>query len=311
MKLIDRLFSINEKISNTHITYLYWSICNIIIWIWAITVNCKKSYAGERNEKIIISLTSFPKRINYVWLTVRSLLQNSCSPDKIILWLSEDQFPNGLKSLPKQLVKLTNKGLDIRFVQGDIRSYKKYYYAYQEFKDDLVILADDDLIYPSYFVSNLYNKWKVSEKPCVVFNYAQKIYDDSHNFIKPENWTDVLIEDNDSKKLMAGSGGGLLLRPSTLSPLITNKDLFMMLAPYSDDYWIDTIVRYSGLKMYKTKGGKLLQLFILNNFRLWTVNRASGGETLKKINQYMKENYKFEPYPSRLSQVQPDNKIKV
>lgn len=309
MNLIDRLFHINNKISNAYITYLYWGICNVVIWLWAIIVRSKKPSVEPRDEKIVISLTSFPKRINYVWLTVRSLLQNSCSPDKVILWLSKDQFPNGEKSLPRKLVKLTNKGLDIRFVQGDIRSYKKYYYAYQEFKDDLVILADDDLIYPSYFISNLYNKWKASEKPCVVFNYAQKIYDDSCNFIEPENWVDVLTEDDDSKKLMAGSGGGLLLCPATLSPLINNKDLFLRLAPYSDDYWIDTVVRYSGLKMYKTKGGKLLQLFIFNNFRLWTVNRTSGGDIIKKINQYMKENYKFEPYPQRLSQTQPVNEI--
>ena len=110
MKLIDRLFNINEKISNPYITYLYWGMCNIIIWLWAIIVRCKKSNVEERNEKIVISLTSFPKRINYVWLTIRSLLQNSCRPDKVILWLSEDQFPNGKESLPRKLVKPTDKG---------------------------------------------------------------------------------------------------------------------------------------------------------------------------------------------------------
>lgn len=301
MSLIDRIYRLNERINNKYLTYIYWGLANMVIWIWALSTKCKPQKEKTREHKIIVSLTSFPKRINYVWLPIRSILENSCSPDNVILWLSEEQFPKGLKSLPKNLRRLTKAGLEIRFVSGDIKSHKKYYYAYKEYYNDLVLLIDDDLIYPSYFISNLYNKWKISNHPCVIFNYAQKIYDEFGNFIEPANWIDIFTEDEDSKKLMAGSGGGLLLCPNTLSKLITNKELFLKLTPYSDDYWIDTNIRYAGLKMYKTCGGKLLQLFIINNFRLWTVNRANGGEILQNLNHYMKENYNFEPYPARLN----------
>jgi len=297
MTLIDRLYKINEGIDNDYITYCYWGICNIILWFWGLFTKCKLSDKSEREERIIVSLTSFPKRIKYVWLPIRSLLCNTQRPDRLILWLSKEQFPKGENSLPRLLLNLKKYGAEFRFVEGDIKSHKKYYYAYREFKDDLVLLVDDDLIYPSYFISKMYEKWKISDKPSMVFNYGQRLYSAQGELLPADQRVDVLDEDNDSRTIMAGSGGGLMLRPSTLSPLITNKDLFLSLTPYSDDYWIDTNVRYSGLKMYKTRGGKLLQLYIYKDFRLWTINRVDGEDYLKRLNDYMINNYNFEPYP--------------
>lgn len=297
MTLIDKLYKYNEKIPEGFLTYVFWGISNILIWWWGVFTKCKKINPQKREKKIIVSLTSFPKRISYVWLTIRSLLCNTCQPDNVVLWLSEDQFPKGMRSLPKKLRKLVEYGLEIRFVKGDIKSHKKYYYAYQEYKDELVLLVDDDLIYPSFFISNMYEKWGMSEKPSMVFNYGQRIYSEQGELLPPEQRIDVLVEDNNSKKIMAGSGGGLLLCPSTLSPLITKKDLFLTLTPYSDDYWLDTNIRYSGLNMYKTQMGKLLQLYIINNFRLWTINKVSGEDYLRELNEYMIKEYNFEPYP--------------
>jgi hypothetical protein len=51
-------------------------------------------------EKAIASLTSFPARINHTYISIECLLRQSVNPDRIILWLAEDQFPNQLNDLP-------------------------------------------------------------------------------------------------------------------------------------------------------------------------------------------------------------------
>ena len=41
---------------------------------------------------VIISLTTIPSRVDKVWLTTESLLRQSRKPDKVLLWLAENEF---------------------------------------------------------------------------------------------------------------------------------------------------------------------------------------------------------------------------
>lgn len=58
---------------------------------------------SNRTEKIIISLTSYPKRFHAVYYAIRSIMLQSVKPDKIVLYLdsnvSEDMLPKRLKAL--------------------------------------------------------------------------------------------------------------------------------------------------------------------------------------------------------------------
>ena len=40
----------------------------------------------KRDEVVIVSLTSYPARISYVYLAIKSLMLQSYKPDRIILW---------------------------------------------------------------------------------------------------------------------------------------------------------------------------------------------------------------------------------
>ena len=51
------------------------------------------------------------------------LLQQTLKPDEVILWLSEEQFPN--KQLPENLTRLQEFGLSIKWCKDDIKSFKK------------------------------------------------------------------------------------------------------------------------------------------------------------------------------------------
>ena len=46
-------------------------------------------------QRVIVSLTSYPARIQYVSRVVRSLFAQRYLPDMTVLYLSKDQFPMG------------------------------------------------------------------------------------------------------------------------------------------------------------------------------------------------------------------------
>lgn len=79
---------------------------------------------NKRKTKLIVSFTSYPARIYYLPYVVYSLLIQSVKPDKLILWLAKEQFPNLENDLPQSLLKLKNNGLTIKWCR-DIKSYKK------------------------------------------------------------------------------------------------------------------------------------------------------------------------------------------
>ena len=107
----------------------------------------RDSHMGiDRNGKLIVSLTSFPARIELVWMTIASLMNQTMKPKKIILWLSEEQFQTE-ESIPQTLLALRKRGLEIRFCE-DIKPHKKYFHTMQEYPDDIVVTVDDDIFYP-------------------------------------------------------------------------------------------------------------------------------------------------------------------
>lgn len=95
-------------------------ISNDLVDVYSSKYTVVSNYGGG---KIIVSLTSFPARINNVWLVVECMLRQTVHADKIILWLSKDQFPSD-DCIPFSLKKRISDVFEIRMVSGDIRSHK-------------------------------------------------------------------------------------------------------------------------------------------------------------------------------------------
>ena len=84
---------------------------------------------GKPEPGVVISFTSFPARIADVWQVVKSLKNQTVLPEKIILWLSKEQFPTK-STIPDSLCQEEDKLFEIRMVDEDIRSHKKFYYVH-------------------------------------------------------------------------------------------------------------------------------------------------------------------------------------
>ena len=80
----------------------------------------------ENTEKIIVSFTSWTKRINYVAHVVNLMKEQTLKPYKIILNLSKEEFPNCEINLPSDLVKMVDDCFIINWVNENTKVWKKF-----------------------------------------------------------------------------------------------------------------------------------------------------------------------------------------
>lgn len=116
-----------------------------------------KSY---NDEQTIISLTSWKQRIQTAHKAISSLLQ-CCKKSHIVLVLSEEEFPQKEKSLPKQIIDLANsEKIEIIWTYDNTKAFKKVIPTMEKYKNVPIVSADDDLIYTRDYASELYESFK-------------------------------------------------------------------------------------------------------------------------------------------------------
>ena len=206
-----------------------------------------------REETVTVSLTSFPARIEYVHLAVKSLMLQSYKPDRVVLWLSEEQFPD--KKLPQQLTALTENGLDICWVPDNLYGHKKHYDVLLAQKEnELVITYDDDIIYPPNSIEKLVRTHKKFPN-CVVCNRAQTMaYDAEGKMQNPGRWKTIsnvgLTEP--SYQLLPSNGGGCLYPFGAVKKELVDAELIKKTALKADDLWVMFACAESETKVIKT-----------------------------------------------------------
>lgn len=230
----------------------------------------------KREQKIIISLTSYPKRISTIWLTIETLLRQSVKPDEVILWLAESQF-EGLSSLPKELLCMQQRGLTIRFCD-DLRSHKKYFYVMQEHPDDLVVLADDDMFYPYDTVRKLLRMHeKYPNDVCTIT--AQVMSPDFTSL--PSGWRTPKLSERfeHSNTIQIFSGSGSLYPPGALDRRVFDRLMIEKLCPYADDLWLTFMAYQNGTRITSLYPWRAFPVTIYGTGKesLYYVN-ADGGK---------------------------------
>jgi len=234
-------------------------------------------FQKKTDKKIIVSFTTFPARIKRVWLVVECLLRQSIKPDNIILYLAESQFPKKEVDLPNNLKKYVKKQqLTIKFVD-DLRSHKKYFYAFQDYANELVVLVDDDIFYPSYILENLiemYEKFPDS----IICSRAYEVEKNGSKILPYEKWQILKKYKEPTYKLFHTSGGGTLYVPANFNKHLYDKDVFLKYCKYADDVWLNLHAQRSNIKTVKTnKFTEILPILNYNKTALKTHNVASGG----------------------------------
>lgn len=252
---------------------------------------------GEK-KRIIVSMTSFPARINNVWQVIESLIHQVRQPDVILLYLSKAQFPNTFSDLPTKLIKLQQRGLKILFVDGDIRSHKKYYYAFKEYSNDLVVTVDDDVYYHPDTIDVLYNEYIKYPRKIIANNTSVIKYRD--NVLQPYlTWGTIQGETEKCGGLIQIGVGGVLYDPSLLFDDVLNLGLAIQLCPMADDIWLNVMARLNKIPVHQTPLSLLyLPVYNKNDVKLNKINNGQGmnDKQIQKIRDYYLEYAGFDVY---------------
>jgi len=236
----------------------------------------------RRYSDLIVSLTSFPARIDYVYIVIESLLRQTVLPYKIILWLSNQQF-SGFESLPESLLKLQGDIFEIRFVDGDVKSHKKYFYVSKEYPDCLAVLVDDDILYPPGMIEELHTAHERGVGD-VICRYGCRVLADDAGNLKPyEQWPQIYQEES-GNDIFFGSGGGTLFCPKDFTEALTDIESAIDLTPYSDDIWLNYAARVAHLKIAMLRHRRFFPLNIPDNQPLVRKNVEEGQNDRQLIN---------------------------
>lgn len=192
----------------------------------------------NNEQKIIVSLTSFPAAIPYVVQSIRSILNGSFIPDKIVLYLDTQKFPNGIIPTELEALKAENNILEVRFDPRDIRSYKKLIPALEDFPNDIIITVDDDINYHKDLLSDLIRVHK-QLPDCIIAHRVRKIkVNKPYSKWRKYKWYDFIFKKHHLTHLGLQTGvGGVLYPPNSLDKKMLNPEIFTKLAPTTDDIW--------------------------------------------------------------------------
>ena len=200
------------------------------------------------SEEVVVSLTTFGKRINEVYLAIESIMQGTVKPNRIVLWLAEDEFKG--KNLPVTLQKQQKRGLQIEYCE-DIRSYKKIVPTMEKYPDACVVTIDDDVMYEFDLLENLVNAHLAHPDDVCACRIHRITLDERQKPKSYLKWQWEAWPLDKSNLNFLTSGGGTLFPSHCFVNEFFNKEAFMSLCPYADDVWINAMIWMSGRKVCK------------------------------------------------------------
>ncbi|MBR5167419.1 MAG: hypothetical protein IKW86_05050 [Salinivirgaceae bacterium] len=238
--LISRLILNGIKYVVRHTAYAYLQIKRITGLVKIIPLI-------DSPEKVIVSLTTFPLRINNLWMVLYCIYQQTILPGKIIVVLTKEEIPQGLESLPKSLKFFLDKGVEILFTEDNLRPHNKYFYTRQKYQDRTVITIDDDGLYYKNTIERLLNLHKKYPN-AICANKTTKIVLDGERLGNYSKYK-LAINHDPSHFLLALGVCGVLYPASFKYPELYNIEKIKKLALNTDDLWLKAMEILANIKV--------------------------------------------------------------
>lgn len=253
--LFNSFYNVYLKLSNKHKSNsIYLRILAKIIEKCIDTEIAISSLSNKpKISNYIISLTSHGKRVNYAYKSIYSILRGGVHPEKIILWLNQNDWNQ--KNLPENLLNFQEFGLEIRFVK-DLGPHTKYFYSFREFKSSNVITIDDDKLYPPKFFKTFHETNLKS--PNEILCYGARIIPIENKEISYWKWElSWNSEKSEEKQLLPLGVMGILYPPGFIQKIdeleyemghknyFTTDDLYLYYLSRKNNYPVKLINQWN------------------------------------------------------------------
>lgn len=276
---MSRLFDINGHLRITP-TRLYTRIIrdlNRVQKMGILIVRSVLSSASiiDENSDIDISLTSHGKRLNRVHLSIESIARGSDRPRSITLWLDASDYE---KTRTKALRRLILRGLTIKKSTGNFGPHTKYYpHVLENYPNlDPVVTADDDIIYPQWWLSRLRESIAVSE-PDEILAYRAHRITTSLDWLDPYNSWKLVEDQYASRNNFLTGVSGVYYPASFLDKLVDSGTYFSYSCPKADDIWLNVIALRNGYTV-KQVSAKAMNFMTIPGTQTERLQKGNVGE---------------------------------
>lgn len=183
----------------------------------------------------VVSLTTWGKRSKTVYLAIESIATGRLRPSRLILWIDDE---NLFRNLPSAVLRLQQRGLEIKLCKnyGPHTKYYPYVESEREFKVPLVT-ADDDRFYPRDWLMNLRNAF-IAHPEAINCYWASAIVPDTNILMPCSEWCPRVKTRASSYSYIAHGVGGVCYPPPFLEYLRSAGTAFEMCCPKQDDIWL-------------------------------------------------------------------------
>lgn len=238
--------------------------------------------------QFIVNLTSFDKRLHTTTsIAIKSLLNQEIQPDKIILWVEY-----GIE-IPRVITELINYGLEIRHCK-DYKSYNKLVHALQEYPNDILITADDDIYYPPDWFNQLKTSYLTDPNRIHVQRAHEIMINEKGELQNYKDWKFCSTQFDKEERIFPTGVAGILYPPKSLHREVLDANSFMSLAPKGDDIWFWAMACLQGTKYKIIENGYNVPKSIdPSDTGMWIENIYQQGNDIQL-------NAVFEAYPKLL-----------
>ena len=199
------------------------------------------------SHDIIVSLTSYGRRVHEVALTIESLMQQTMKANRIVLWLPDNMTES---LLPQALIMQQRRGLEIKYCK-DIRSYTKLIPQLKESPDDAIITVDDDIFYDYDVLEHLITAF-LEQSDAIHCNRVRKMSFDKKGALIPyKQWAFGDKMEGVNRCFLLTGVGGVLYPPHCFDDEVFNERVFLDLCPEADDVWFIAMALKKGTPINK------------------------------------------------------------
>lgn len=262
---------------------LLWAV---MARLWLINATSRSRLINQRLSLPVVSITTHKPRLNTAFLAIESIGRGRTKPVRILLWLSEELAAT---QLPRSIVRLQGRGLEVRFTE-DVGPHTKYYpYVSSCGVDEVMVTADDDVIYPPDWLDVLVAAHE-RDRSSVICHRAHVVAVGLGGVGEYDTWQPCETSTASIRNFPTGVSG-VLYPAHALKALKECGDSFLSVSPRADDIWIHSVLTRAGIST--RQAGERPRQFVTvraaQGVALYRTNNLAGGNDQAAANVYTSE----------------------
>lgn len=229
---------------------------------------------------ISVNLTSTLDRLPLCCHAVFSLVNQTLRPDRIVIWLSSEPYlrDRGISDIPSwvQLMNRIEPIVEVRWTANH-GPYRKLLPALRESNaEDLVITADDDILYGEHWLERLVAARRENPKQVCAARVRRILRTPWGSLKSYMHWPVVSEEEVLQENVIVTFGGGAVLSRRDFSPDFLETDAYLKIAPTTDDLWFSAALACSTVAIHCVPGA-LSELNFIEHADGLARENMSGG----------------------------------